>query len=225
MSQFNTQTMVPGVEITEAEKKQYYVPPAEGKVSVGYLVAKRIFDVVLSVTLLLLLLLPMLLLGVIVFFTSKGPMFYRQERLGTNGKPFMLVKYRSMRIDAEKDGPQWAKNDDDRCTVFGRFLRKTRLDELPQFWNILMGDMSFVGPRPERSVFYEEFETYIHGFSNRLAATPGLTGWAQVNGGYDLLPEEKIVYDMEYINNRSVWMDLKCLLMTFHVVFTHKGAR
>lgn len=220
----NKQSMAPVMETFEV-RQEYHIPTVERKASTGYLIAKRAFDIVFSALLLILLFVPMLLLGLVVFFTSKGPALYRQERLGLNGKPFQLVKFRSMREDAEKEGPRWARDDDERCTKFGRFLRKTRLDELPQFWNILAGDMSFVGPRPERPVFYEEFETYIHGFKNRLAVTPGLTGWAQVNGGYDLLPEEKIVYDMQYIENCSIKMDLKCLLMTFRVVFTQKGAR
>ena len=112
-----------------------------------------------------------------------------------------------------------------RCTRFGQFLRRTRLDELPQLWNILRGDMSLVGPRPERAYFYREFETYIPGFSNRMMVTLGLTGWAQVNGGYDLRPEEKIVYDMEYIERQSVLLDVQCLLKTAALVFTHRGAR
>ena len=99
------------------------------------------------------------------------------------------------------------------------------MDELPQLWNILKGEMSFVGPRPERECFYDEFETYIHGFRNRLAVKPGLTGWAQVNGGYDLKPEQKIVYDMEYIRSRSVWIDLKCIFKTIRLVISHEGAR
>ena len=106
-----------------------------------------------------------------------------------------------MRLNAEENGPQWANEQDSRCTHVGQFLRRTRLDELPQLYNILRGDMSFVGPRPERAYFYRKFETYIPGFSNRLMVVPGLTGYAQVNGGYSLKPEEKIVYDMEYIEN------------------------
>ena len=107
----------------------------------------------------------------------------------------------------------------------GKLLRKCRVDELPQLINVLKNDMSLVGPRPERAYFYQEFETYIHGFSERLKVKPGITGWAQVNGGYTLRPEEKIVYDVEYIEKQSVKMDLKCMLMTFRVVFTHHGAR
>ena len=128
-------------------------------------------------------------------------------------------------MDAEADGPQWAKKDDCRCTRLGTFLRHTRLDELPQLWNILKGDMSLVGPRPERACFYEEFETYIHGFHYRLLVKPGLTGLAQVNGGYDLKPEEKIVYDIQYIENQSILTDMNCLLKTVSLVFTHEGAR
>ena len=136
-----------------------------------------------------------------------------------------MVKFRSMRVDAEANGPQWAESEDDRCTRVGQFLRKTHLDELPQLWNIFMGHMSIVGPRPERAYFYDEFETYIHGFRNRLAVRPGLTGLAQVNGGYDLKPEEKIAYDMDYIRRQSLWVDIVCILKTVRLVFTRKGAR
>lgn len=137
----------------------------------------------------------------------------------------MMYKFRTMYMNAEQDGPQWADKIDHRCTRVGRVLRKTRLDELPQLWNILKGDMSIVGPRPERAYFYALFETYIEGFSQRTKVIPGLTGWAQVNGGYDLKPEEKIIYDMEYIENRSISMDLKCIFMTVRIIFTGSGAR
>ena len=130
-----------------------------------------------------------------------------------------------MRLNAEENGPQWADEQDPRCTHFGQILRRTRLDELPQLYNILRGDMSFVGPRPERAYFYREFEKYIPGFSNRLLVTPGLTGYAQVNGGYSLKPEEKIIYDMEYIERQSIILDIRCLLETVHIVFSHEGAR
>jgi lipopolysaccharide/colanic/teichoic acid biosynthesis glycosyltransferase len=136
-----------------------------------------------------------------------------------------MYKFRSMRTDAEDDGPQWAQKDDERCTKFGKFLRKTRLDELPQVINILQGNMSLVGPRPERAYFYDEFEKYIPNFRQRLQVKPGLTGLAQVNGGYDLMPEEKLVYDLEYIENRSLWMDIVCMVKTVRLIFTHEGAR
>lgn len=191
----------------------------------GYQITKRVFDVVCSVLGLLILAIPMLIIAWIITLDSPGAPIFKQERLGINGKPFMIYKFRSMRLDAEENGPQWADKEDKRCTRFGAFLRKTRLDELPQFWNILKGDMSFVGPRPERAYFYEKFETYIPGFSNRLVVIPGLTGYAQVNGGYSLKPEEKIIYDMEYIRHRSIRMDLVCIAKTIRVVLCGAGAR
>lgn len=190
-----------------------------------YLAVKRLFDIVCAILGMLILAIPMAVIALIIVLDSPGDPIFKQERLGLNGKPFTIYKFRSMCEDAERDGPRWADIEDERCTHFGAFLRKTRLDELPQLWNILKGDMSFVGPRPERACFYEEFEKYIIGFSNRMAVIPGLTGYAQVNGGYDLRPEEKIVYDMEYIENRSVKMDLTCILKTFEVVFSGNGAR
>lgn len=190
-----------------------------------YLLIKRVFDVVVSAVLIIFLCLPMVIIALLVRLDSPGPALFRQERLGKGGQPFTILKFRSMRLNAEENGPQWADRDDPRCTHLGRILRKSRLDELPQLWNILKGEMSFVGPRPERACFYDEFETYIHGFRNRLLVKPGLTGWAQINGGYDLKPEEKIVYDMEYIQSRSVGMDLKCIFKTVGLVFSHDGAR
>lgn len=167
----------------------------------------------------------MIIIALIITLDSPGPPIFKQERLGLHGKPFMIYKFRSMRLDAEENGPQWAEEQDSRCTSFGQILRRTRLDELPQFYNILRGDMSFVGPRPERAYFYGEFEKYIPGFSNRLMVVPGLTGHAQVNGGYSLKPEEKIIYDMEYIEKRSIWMDLACIGKTIRVVLCGVGAR
>lgn len=190
-----------------------------------YEVGKRIFDFAAALVLGIVMILPMLLIAGYIKLDSKGPVIYRQERIGLNGKPFTIYKFRTMYENAEENGPQWAEKIDYRCTRAGHCLRKTRLDELPQLWNIIAGDMSFVGPRPERAYFYEQFETYIYGFKNRLDVKPGLTGWAQVNGGYDLEPEEKIVYDMEYIEKRSFMMDLKCIFMTVKLVFTHEGAR
>lgn len=204
---------------------EYNVPAEQGNQKRGYLAAKRIFDFAVSAVAGVVLLVPMLLIALIIRLDSKGPALFRQERLGKNGIPFMMVKFRSMHLDAEANGPQWAASEDDRCTRVGHVLRKARLDELPQLWNILLGHMSFVGPRPERPYFYDKFETYIHGFRNRLAVQPGLTGLAQVNGGYDLEPEEKIVYDMEYIRHQSLWLDVKCMVKTIRLVFTHEGAR
>ena len=190
-----------------------------------FFAVKRIMDVILSFVSGLALALPMVIIAILIKLDSPGPAIFRQERLGKDGKPFTIYKFRTMYLDAEADGPQWAKRNDCRCTPLGRFLRHTRLDELPQLWNILKGDMSIVGPRPERACFYSEFETYIHGFCYRLLVKPGLTGLAQVNGGYDLKPEEKIMFDMEYIQKQSIELDLKCILQTINLVFTHEGER
>lgn len=191
----------------------------------GYLLMKRIFDILGAAFASILMLIPMVIIAVLIRVDSEGPALFRQERLGENGKPFMMYKFRSMHLDAEANGPQWAKKNDDRCTKLGKFLRMSRLDELPQLVNILKGEMSFVGPRPERACFYDEFEKYIPNFRDRLLVRPGLTGYAQVNGGYELLPEEKIVYDMEYISKRSLRVDFECILKTFKVVLFHDGAR
>lgn len=190
-----------------------------------YQAVKRLFDVVVSALALLILGIPMLLLMPVIRADSPGPAIFRQERLGKDGKPFVIYKYRTMQMDAERDGPQWARAHDVRCTKLGRLLRRGHIDELPQLVNVLRGEMSLVGPRPERACFYQEFERYIRGFSQRLQVTPGITGWAQINGGYELLPEEKILFDMEYIRRRSVMFDIRCLLGTVRVVFRHDGAR
>lgn len=190
-----------------------------------YQAVKRLFDVVVSALALLILGIPMLLLMPVIRADSPGPAIFRQERLGKDGKPFVIYKYRTMQMDAERDGPQWARAHDVHCTKLGRLLRRGHIDELPQLVNVLRGEMSLVGPRPERACFYQEFERYIRGFSQRLQVTPGITGWAQINGGYELLPEEKILFDMEYIRHRSVMFDIRCLLGTVRVVFRHDGAR
>lgn len=203
----------------------YHIEAVTPSCSWWYAFIKRSADVFVSLLVAVLGLLPMAVIALMIKLDSKGPIIFRQERLGRDGKPFIMLKFRSMRIDAEQNGPQWAEKADERCTKVGCILRKTRLDELPQFWNILKGDMSLVGPRPERPYFYDQFETYIHGFHHRLAVRPGLTGWAQVSGGYDLSPEEKIVYDMEYIRDMSIKMDLRCIVRTVRLVFTHEGAR
>lgn len=187
-----------------------------------YSFLKRLIDIVFSLIALLICAVPMILISVAVKITSKGTIFYHQERLGINGKKINVIKFRSMQMDAEKNGLQWSDGDDDpRVTSIGRFLRQSRLDELPQFWCILKGDMSLVGPRPERELFYNEFEQYIHGFSERLKVKPGLTGLAQVKGLY-LKPEEKIMYDVEYIKKRGLALDLKLIIETVVILFKHK---
>ena len=210
---------------SKTEQETARIPQVQVAGNKGYLFIKRLADFLLAFIGLAVLLIPMLIIALVIRLDSPGPALFMQERLGKNGKPFIMVKFRSMRMDAEANGPQWAQKNDYRCTKVGRFLRHSRLDELPQLVNILAGEMSFVGPRPERACFYDEFETYIPHFRQRLLVRPGLTGHAQVNGGYELKPEEKIVYDLEYIANRSLRMELKCIWQTVRVVFSHDGAR
>lgn len=191
----------------------------------GYLFVKRAFDIVASVAGLVICAIPMGVVALLIKLESEGPAIYRQERLGKDGVPFVMYKFRSMRVDAEKSGAQWATVNDSRCTRIGRFIRRCHVDELPQLWNTLRGEMSLVGPRPERDYFYNQFDEYIPLFRERLRVKPGLTGLSQVNGCYDLLPEERLEYDIEYMAKRSVWFDLKCILKTFVVVINGKGAR
>ena len=191
-----------------------------------YATIKRFFDIFFSSIALIILALPMALIAVLIKIKSPGPAFYHQERLGLNGKKIDIVKFRTMNVDAEASGAQWSQGDDDpRIFPLGRILRKFRLDELPQLAAVFTGQLSLIGPRPEREIFYDEFETYVHGFHERLKVKPGLTGLAQVNGGYDLKPEEKIVWDIEYIKHRGLLMDLRILFKTVAVVFDHEGAK
>lgn len=186
---------------------------------------KRLTDIVLAL-LGLIISFPIILLFIfLIKLESPGPAFYFQKRVGLNGKYFDIVKLRSMRIDAEKNGAQWAEKNDNRITKTGSFIRKTRIDELPQFFNILTGDMSLIGPRPERPVFTAQFNEEIPGFINRLKVKPGLTGWAQINGGYDISPEEKLKLDCFYIENMGFLLDIKILFRTIIVCVTGNGAR
>ena len=191
-----------------------------------YAFAKRALDIFFSLFFFLLLLVPMLIIALLVKCTSKGSVLYKQERLGLNGVRFDVLKFRTMKMEAEEDGIRWSGGKDDpRITGFGRILRNTHLDELPQLWCILSGKMTLVGPRPEREVYYNVFEQYIHGFHERLKVKPGLTGLAQVKGGYFLRPEEKVVYDVDYIKKRSLWLDIKIIFMTIGVVFRREGVK
>jgi len=156
---------------------------------------------------------------------SKGPVLYWQTRVGKNGVFFEVLKLRTMVADAEKNGPQWAAKNDTRVTRVGRFLRKTRIDEIPQLWNVLKGEMSMVGPRPERPNFTIQFNREVPGFVERLQVKPGVTGLAQVMGGYDLLPVEKLKIDREYIESQGFWLDLKVLVLTVKIILTGHGAR
>jgi exopolysaccharide biosynthesis polyprenyl glycosylphosphotransferase len=193
--------------------------------SAAYLMVRRLFDIVLAIAGLVVAFPLLVIFSIAIKLDTKGTVFFRQVRVGVKGKYFQLLKLRTMEMDAEKDGPRWAVNNDPRVTRIGKYLRKTRIDELPQLINVLKGDMSIIGPRPERPIFTEIFNQKTPGFIKRLAIKPGLTGWAQVNGGYDITPEEKLAYDLEYIRKRSFFLDVKILLLTFKVVMTGEGAR
>lgn len=189
-------------------------------------IIKRLTDIFVSSAALVILSPLFLVIAVLVAATSAGPIFYRQMRMGLDGKTFWMIKFRSMRMDAEtKMGPVWAKESDDRRTPIGTFLRATSLDELPQFWNVLKGEMSLVGPRPERPVFVDQFKQEIPGYMLRHKVKAGITGWAQVNGwrGNTSL-DKRIEYDLFYIRNWSYFMDWKILLLTLIKGFINKNA-
>ena len=176
--------------------------------------------------LLLIIAVPICILACIAIYVElRVNPIYTQKRVGLNGRIFKIYKLRSMYIDAEKDGPKWANENDERITKVGRIIRKTRIDELPQLVNILKRDMSFIGPRPERPEFIKEFIKYIPDFNDRLLVKPGITGWAQVNGGYSLTPKEKLEFDKFYIRNRGFKLDLLIIVKTIIVIFTRNGAR
>ena len=189
-------------------------------------VVKRALDVAISSVSLVVLALPVALIALVVKITSRGPVFYRQERMGLDGKRIEIWKFRSMHQDAERDtGPVWAREDDPRVTAVGRFLRRSNLDELPQLWNVLRGDMSIVGPRPERPHFVEQFKHRIPQYMLRHKVKAGLTGWAQVHGWRgNTSIEKRIEYDLYYIENWSVRLDLKIMWLTLLRGFFHKHA-
>jgi len=192
-----------------------------------YRVANRMLNIVWGVLACLPFVLLIPLVWAINLFSSRGPLFYSQERVGQNGKGFRILKFRTMIVDAEKDGTaRFASAGDDRITPAGRFLRKARLDELPQFVNILKGDMNLIGPRPERQVFVDELSHTIPFFRLRNLVKPGLTGWAQVRHHYTTATEDSLVklqYDLFYIRHRSLMLDLRIMFSTLPVIFKMKG--
>lgn len=189
---------------------------------------KRFIDIAVS-TIGLVVSLPVTLLSALIIkLESPGPVFYAQERVGERGDLFRVLKFRSMRSDAEKDGPVWARTNDDRVTRYGGIIRKLRIDEIPQMINVLKGDMSFVGPRPERPVFVNELEKKIPYYSMRHTVKPGITGWAQVFYPYGASEEDalrKLEYDLYYIKNLTLRMDLWVIFQTVKIVLFQKGAR
>ena len=211
-----------------------YIDPAWGLFAVQgkpifrrlQLASKRILDLSIFILALPIFAIVVPLLAVAIKLDSKGPVFYNQIRAGRGGQPFTIYKFRTMVTDAEKNGAQWAQKNDTRITRVGRFLRKTRLDELPQIINVFRGEMSFVGPRPERPEFVAELSEQIPFFSTRMLVKPGLTGWAQIHYDYGNTVEDarmKLEYDFYYVRYWSIWMDIYTLFRTIAVVAMFKG--
>ncbi|MFQ5823197.1 MAG: undecaprenyl-phosphate glucose phosphotransferase [bacterium] len=188
---------------------------------------KRLMDIVISSAIIIIISPLWLLIALAIKLDSKGPVLYKQQRVGKDGKEFTIYKFRSMIHKAESEtGPRWAERKDPRITRVGRIIRRARLDEVPQFFNVLKGEMSLIGPRPERPYFVEKFKNQIPFYTRRLKVQPGITGWAQIKGEYDTSIENvktKLQYDLFYLENMSLRMDLKILLNTIYVMFMGKG--
>jgi sugar transferase (PEP-CTERM system associated) len=189
---------------------------------------KRILDLFLAIIGLLLSLPITLVTAILIKLESPGPVLYKQERVGVRGRVFNILKFRSMREDAEKGGAVWARQDDDRVTNVGKFIRKVRIDEIPQIWNVIRGQMSFVGPRPERPVFVDQLVQKLPYYSLRHSAKPGITGWAQVCYPYGASEKDalrKLEYDLYYIKHQSIFIDLLIICRTIKTVLFQKGSR
>ncbi len=189
---------------------------------------KRLFDILFASLLCPILLLLTLIISVFIKLDSEGPVFFKQERIGQGGKVYKIIKFRTMYRDADIDRPRFTEKDDPRITPVGRILRRFHLDELPQVWNVLKGDMSFIGPRPEQAKIVREFEKEIPFYNYRHLVKPGITGWAQVNQGYAVgLIEtiEKLEYDLYYVKNLSIWLDIVIVIKTIKMLITTWGAR
>lgn len=210
-----------GLEGNSSDSYPYYIPLIDVRsreFSPLQLFWKRLLDVTIAAVIMLVLLPLWFLIAFIIKLDSRGPVFYRQERVGENGKIFKLIKFRSMVDKAEENtGPVWAAQNDNRITRFGSLLRETHLDELPQLINVLLGNMSLVGPRPERPYFVEKLAIHLPNYSQRLQIRPGITGWAQVNYKYDSSLDDvknKLGFDLSYIKNITILMDLKIICLT-----------
>ncbi|NNL83305.1 MAG: sugar transferase, partial [Winogradskyella sp.] len=203
-----------------------YFPFSRSNENKLYIVFHRFFDIVFSIIGLLfgVVLLPFILIGNAI--ANKGPLFYSQDRVGRNSDAFRILKLRTMIENAEENGAKWAQKNDLRITPFGNFLRRSRIDEIPQFYNILKGDMSIIGPRPERPFFVNELSRLIPFYQTRHVIKPGLTGWAQVNTRYGASVSDSLVklqYDLYYIKHRSVFLDLNIIIKTLSTVLYYRG--
>jgi lipopolysaccharide/colanic/teichoic acid biosynthesis glycosyltransferase len=190
-----------------------------------YFYLKQGFDILLSIFVLFCLSPALCLIMILIKLDSPGPIFFLQERIGRDGKPFQIIKFRTMVSDAEKNGPQWANENDNRITRVGRILRKYRLDEIPQLINVIRNEMAIIGPRPEREYFIKEFKKTIPHFQQRLCVKPGITGLAQISGGYELTPKQKLEKDLIYIETCSILTDTKIALKSIPVILFAKGWR
>lgn len=215
-------TRIPTARLTEA----WFLENLKESRKKVYSITKKFLDYTLAAILLFVLLFFIPLIALINFIIDKGPLFYSQMRIGAMGKPFLIYKFRTMVSNAETNGAVFAQKNDPRITKFGKFLRKTRIDELPQIWNVLRGEMSFIGPRPERPEFVAELEAAMPFYNLRHLIKPGLTGWAQINFPYAGTIEEnlkKLQYDLYYIKNRSLLLDIAILLRTINIVLRWMG--
>lgn len=191
-----------------------------------YMPIKHVLDVIFASIILVITSPVILIFMLLIRLETPGNVFYSQERVGLMGKKFKVTKLRSMYDGVEKkSGAMWAQKNDPRVTKIGHFMRKTRIDELPQLWSVIRGDMSLIGPRPERPNFTAQFSEEYPGFEQRLRIKPGLSGYAQVHGGYDITPGEKAKLDIYYIENYGFWLDLKVFFETIKTVLTGEGAR
>lgn len=217
--------------VASSDVSEIKIDPLELKLGVTdnstmfYRLSTRTIEIIFSFVLLVLTAPLLLLCFLLVVLESPGGALYHQERLGLNNKPFKIYKIRSMYINSEINGPQWAKSNDSRVTRVGKIIRKTRIDELPQLINVLKGEMSVIGPRPEREFFITQFSNEVPEFHLRTLVKPGLTGLAQVDGGYDLNFKEKLEKDLYYIQNKNFKMDLYIIVKTVKIVLIGEGAR